>query len=230
PYAIAKISAIKLCRYYNEQYKTNFISVMPTNIYGKVDNFDLFSSHVIAALIRKFHLGKLLKENNWDLIREDLDKIPIESVSGMSAKEKILKILKKYGITKDYIEIWGSGEVYREFLYVDDLARASLFLMEKIDAEQLKKYCADYFVNIGTGKDIKIKDLAKIIKKIVGFDGKITYSRFRPEGVKRKLLDKNFWILGKIKRLGWVAKVNLEEGIKKTYNWYLSNLNVKKKK
>jgi GDP-L-fucose synthase len=172
PYAIAKIAAIKLCRYYNEQYGTNFLSVMPTNLYGPNDNFDLETSHVLPALIRKFHEAK-------------------ESSSSSVA-------------------LWGTGEPFREFLYVDDLADACLLLMNGYRFESIGE-----FINIGSGCDIKIKDLADLIKKIVGFEGAIQYDNSRPDGTPKKLLD-----ISKLKSLGWTAKTTLEQGIGKTYEWY----------
>ncbi|MCX7738952.1 MAG: GDP-L-fucose synthase [Hydrogenothermaceae bacterium] len=215
PYAVAKIAAIKLCRYYNEQYGTNFISVMPTNLYGPNDNFDLFTSHVLPALIRKFHLGKALMEKDWGTIRKDLTKFSIESVDGSAGEIEILKILQKYGIFPDYVEIWGSGEVYREFLHVDDLADACVFLMENIDAQQMKSCCPDYFVNVGTGKDIKIKDLAIMIKDIVGYKGEIKHDLSKPDGTPRKLLD-----VKTLLQFNWRHSIPLEKGIKDVYDWY----------
>jgi len=222
PYAIAKIAAIKLCRYYNEQYGTNFISVMPTNLYGPNDNFNLETAHVIPALIRKFHLAKLLRNKDFDLIKKDLKKYPI----GFGLDEKInyndfnsiKKTLKQVGITEDYVEIWGSGEVYREFLYVDDMADGCVFLMENVNADQLKIVVSDYFVNLGTGEDIKIKDLALIIKNIVGFEGDIKYDISKPDGTKKKLL----YIL-KLKGLGWQPKIRLDDGIINAYNSYFNS-------
>lgn len=215
PYAIAKISAIKLCRYFNEQYGTNFISVMPTNLYGPFDNFDLFTSHVLPALIRKFYLAHCLEENDWDSVVADLNRRPIEGVNGEYSREHILEILQKYGITKESVKLWGTGNVFREFLHVDDLAEACVFLMENIDAEEMKSLSPDYFVNIGTGEDLKINELALIIKKIVGFRGEIIYDTSKPDGTPRKLLD-----VSKINQLGWKYKISLEEGIKDTYEWY----------
>lgn len=220
PYAIAKISAIKLCRYYNEQYGTNFISVMPTNLYGPNDNFDLFTSHVLPAFIRKFHLAKLLRAQDMEGIRKDFDKNPVEGVDGKADEKSILRVLSKYGIKSDSVTIWGTGEVYREFLYVDDLADACVYLMERVDAEDMKRLSPDYFVNIGTGEDLKVKDLAYLVKKIVGFDGEILHDLSKPDGTPRKLLD-----VTKIKELGWEPKVSLEEGIRRTYKWYLGFLN-----
>lgn len=226
-YAIAKISAIKLCRYYNEQYGTNFISVMPTNQYGPNDNFNLEASHVLPALIRKIHLAKCLENSDWDSIRKDLDKNPIKNINGKSSKDEILKVLEKYGIKKvqpsamghelsasTIVELWGSGSPYREFLYVDDTAEACVFLMQNYDAKDIGE-----FVNIGTGKDIQIKELALLIKEIVGFKGEMKWDTSKPDGTPKKLLD-----VEKINKLGWEAKTGLEEGIKLSYNDYLNQI------
>ncbi len=217
PYAIAKIAALKLCRYFNEQYGTNFISVMPTNLYGPGDNFDLLSSHVLPALIRKFHFAKCLENDDWEAIRLDLNFNPLDKIDGTASEDVILKSLEKHGIKKGTVTIWGSGEVYREFLYVDDLAEACKFLMENVEAENMREISPDYFVNVGTGEDLKIKDLALLVKNIVGFKGEIAYDTSKPDGTPRKLLDVN-----KINRLGWKHKTKLEDGIKKTYEWYLN--------
>jgi GDP-L-fucose synthase len=230
-YAIAKISAIKLVRYYNQQYGTNFISVMPTNLYGPNDNFNLETSHVLPALIRKFHLAKLLEQGNIEGIKKDFRKYPIgfglDKEINFNDNDSILKVLSKLGIvslaSKVSLTIWGSGEVYREFLYVDDLADACVYLMENIDAPDMAKLCNDYFVNVGTGKDIKIKDLVILIKDIVGFKGEITHDLTKPDGTPRKLLD-----VSKINQLGWKAKTRLEEGILKTYEEYIRKLESEK--
>lgn len=253
PYAIAKISAIKLCRYYNEQYKTNFITIMPTNLYGPNDNFDLETSHVLAALIRKFHLGKCLQNNDFDAIRKDLKKYPIQSydVTKLS-NEEVVNLLAEVGIKTQYlvpdtllftvVMLWGSGNPYREFLFVDDLADCCIFLMENYDASSLSSLLCDPssmchttdamrsepsalpdrldFINIGTGKDIKIQALAEIVKEIVGFEGEIQWDTTKPDGTPKKLLD-----IYRIKSLGWNPKVSLEDGIKKTYSWYLKSVN-----
>ncbi len=222
PYAVAKIAAIKLCRYYNEQYGTNYISLMPTNLHGPRDNFDLFSSHVLSAFIRKFHLARSLEEYNWKAIREDLNKRPIEEIDGSATNEEILKILDKYGVayssSRVSVTIWGSGEVYREFLHVDDLADACVFIMENIGADEIKNLSSDFFVNVGAGNDIKIKELAKLVKNIIGFNGDISYDLSKPDGTPRKLLD-----ISKIKALGWQSKIGLKEGINKTYKWYVGH-------
>jgi len=219
PYAIAKITAIKLVRYYNEQYGTNFISVMPTNLYGPNDNFNLETAHVLPALLRKFHLAKLLRGRDFDRIRDDVKKYPVgfglDQRINLESEDSIREILKQVGVTEDYVEIWGSGEVYREFLYVDDMADGCVFLMENINAEDMKKISPDYFVNLGAGEDIKLKDLALLIKNIVGFEGEIKYDLSKPDGTPRKLLD-----VSRMKSLGWKPKISLEEGIKGTYEWY----------
>ena len=214
PYAIAKISALKLCRYYNEQYRTNYISVMPTNLYGYNDNFNLETAHVFPALIRKFHLAKLLRNNDINGLMADLRRY---SLGFKFNKEKILEnygaikmSLKKLGINKDYVTLWGKGEVYREFLHVDDLADAGLYLMRNYNFKDIGE-----IINIGTGKDIKIKELAGLVKEVVGFEGEIRYDFSKPDGTPRKLLD-----VSKAKNLGWEAKISLRDGIEKTYDWY----------
>ncbi|QCT93950.1 GDP-L-fucose synthase [Caminibacter mediatlanticus TB-2] len=233
PYAIAKIAGIKMCESFNLQYGTNFISVMPTNLYGENDNFDLEKSHVLPALIRKIHLGKALEENNWNEIRRDLDKNPIEGIDGRASKEEILTILKKYGILEGKIEIWGSGKPKREFLYSDDMADACVFLMENVDCKDLInikdkennscdvisnsfKEIRNTHINIGTGKDISIKDLAYLIKDIIGYKGEFYFNTSKPDGTMRKVTD-----VSKLHSLGWRHKVELENGIKKIYEWYL---------
>ena len=239
PYAIAKIAGIKMCESYNLQYGTNFISVMPTNLYGYYDNFDLEKSHVLPALIRKMHLGKALEEDNWEEIRKDLNKNPIENVNGNNSKEQILKILEKYGVIKKegrvQVEIWGSGKPMREFLWSDDMADACVYLMENIDFVDIVRQMypeidkdklrlsytnieiRNTHINIGTGKDISIKELAYLIKNIVGFKGFLFFNTSKPDGTLRKVTD-----VSKLHSLGWKHKVELEDGIKNLYNWYLN--------
>ena len=243
PYAIAKIAGIKMCESYNIQYGTNFISVMPTNLYGPNDNFDLETSHVLPALIRKIHLGKCLEENNWEAIKNDLNKNPIENITGSHKKEEILNILEKYGIKqfkiqnskfKISIEIWGSGNPRREFLYSEDMADACIYLMEQINFEEiinqnnsklniknstLRNEVRNTHINIGTGKDISIKELAELIKKIIGFNGKLVFNTQKPDGTMVKLTDPT-----KLHSLGWKHKVELEEGIRTMYEWYLKEI------
>ena len=284
PYAVAKIAAIKLCRYYNEQYGTNFISVMPTNLYGSNDNFNLDTSHVLPALIRKMHLGKCIQNGDFESVRKDLKKYPLydnesaqlgtkpgeavfESQSktsppyeggdkgevatsvGQRTNSDIINLISNFGIKtvfannasyssenesqithygsrvadngsrltnhgcrKVTVEVWGSGEPLREFLSVDDLADACVFLINRYNYNDIGE-----FINIGTGEDIKIKDLVKSIKEIVGFEGEVDYDRTKPDGTPRKLLE-----VSKIKALGWKPTIGLEEGIQKTYEWYIS--------
>lgn len=216
PYAIAKIAAIKLCRYYNEQYDTNFISVMPSNLYGPHDNFNFETAHVLPALIRKFHLAKLFQNNDFHGIKNDFKKFPVgfglDNHIIIDEKESVINALSKLGITKEYVVLWGAGEPYREFLYIDDLANACIFLMENYDYKNIGE-----FINIGTGEDIKIKDLAILIKEIIGYGGDIKHDTSRPDGTPRKLLD-----ISKIKSLGWEPTTSLKTGIKMAYDWYLS--------
>lgn len=169
-YAIAKIAGLKLCQYYKKQYGANFISCMPTNLYGPYDNFDLETSHVIPALVRKFHEAKVLN--------------------------------------KPEVEVWGTGKVLREFLYVDDLADACVFLMNYYDG--------DMWINVGSGEEVSIEELANIIKEVTGYEGKIVFNPKMPDGTPRKLLD-----CSRLKELGWLPKTNLREGLRMTYDWYL---------
>jgi GDP-L-fucose synthase len=231
PYAIAKIAGIKMCESYNIQYGTNFISVMPTNLYGPNDNFNLETSHVLPALIRKIHLGKCLEENNLDDIRKDLNKRPIEGVSGKESEEIILEILAKYGITilqpktKDQrpitsVEIWGTGKPMREFLWSEEMADACVFIMENVDFVGLisqQPEIRNTHINIGTGKEVSIKQLAELIKEKVGFEGDLYFNKEMPDGTMRKLTD-----VSKLHSLGWEHHVKIEEGIQKIYNWYKS--------
>ena len=265
PYAIAKIAGIKMCESYNIQYGTNFISVMPTNLYGPNDNFDLETSHVLPALIRKIHLGKCLesvkweelsvkKDENWELIKQDLNKNPIKCVkcyelgakkedkiiTGKSSKQEILDVLEEYGIrlhntefvtpntnlNKVQIEIWGTGNPRREFLYSEDMADACVFLLKNIDFKDIlnteclthtaKNEVRNTHINIGTGKDISIKELAELIKNIIGFKGELYFNTEKPDGTMKKLTD-----VSKLNSLGWKYKMDLESGIKEMYKWYL---------
>ncbi len=218
PYAVAKISAIKLCRYYNEQYGTNFISVMPANLYGPGDNFNLETSHLLASLIRKFNLAKLLNEHEHETVKKDLIKNPmgfgLEEKINLDNNQSVTSELEKSGITKEKVVLWGSGEPFREFLYVDDLAEACVFLMRKYDYNDIGE-----FINIGTGRDLKIKELAEIVKNIIGFSGRIEWDRSKPDGTPRKLLD-----VSRLKKLGYMHGKDLASGVEETYNWYLDNL------
>lgn len=223
PYALAKIAAIKLCRYYNEQYHTNFISVMPTNLYGDGDNFNLETAHVLPALLRKFHLAKLLQEKRFDEIRSDVVTYKLgfglDNNMAFDNEASVEDILAKLGISQNAVRLWGTGTPRREFLHVDDLAMAVLFLMEMYDAGAIEE-----IINIGCGIDITVDELAKMIKKIVGFNGDIIYDSSKPDGVSQKLLD-----ISRLTNLGWQAKISLITGIHDSYLWYCKNINLKNK-
>jgi GDP-L-fucose synthase len=217
PYAIAKIAGIKMCEAYHSQYGCNFISIMPTNLYGQNDNYDLEKSHVLPALIRKMLLGKYLINNQIDEIRLDLDKMPVEGVSGKNSVEEILAVLKKYGIVeldgKVSVTLWGTGSPLREFLHVDDMADASVFLLMNYDApDTLPSH-----VNAGYGEDLSIKEIAGIVQNITGFSGEIIWDISKPDGTPRKLMDSS-----KLYGLGWKPAVTLEEGIKRVVNNYIN--------
>jgi GDP-L-fucose synthase len=230
PYAIAKIAGIKMCESYNLQYGTNFISVMPTNLYGPNDNFDLEKSHVLPALIRKIHLAKLLNEKRYDEVIKDLNVSTIEE-----AKE----YLAKFGLDENQVEIWGTGKPRREFLYSEDMADACVFLLESRDfkdviVNEVKQSSNDTctpnsvktneirntHINIGTGIDISIKDLAELIQSIIGFKGSLVFNTDKPDGTMLKLTDPS-----KLHSLGWKHKIKLEDGIRTMYEWYLGKVN-----
>ena len=205
PYAIAKIAGIKLCDAYRSQYGCNFISVMPTNLYGPNDNYDLEKSHVLPALIRKMQLGKWLQENDWASIKANFNAIPIEGVNGDASEKEMLEKLEKYGIQRSssgdvQVELWGTGAPLREFLHVDDLADACVYLM--------KNYNESGLVNIGCGEDLTIKALAEMVKDIVGYSGAIVWNSTKPDGTPRKLMS-----VEKLKSFGWTARIGLREGI-----------------
>jgi len=236
PYAIAKIAGLKMCESYNLQYGTNFIAVMPTNLYGPNDNFDLEKSHVLPALIRKIHLGRCLENNDWKALREDLNKRPVEGVSGSSDEQEILTTLNKYGIRKSdvasnktfEVEIWGSGRPMREFLWSEDMADACVYLMENINFQDIigihagkgndqekPKEIKNTHLNIGTGLEISIRDLAYLIREKVGFQGELVFNTSKPDGTMRKLTDPS-----KLHALGWHHTVDINNGIDRLYKWY----------
>jgi len=214
PYAIAKISGIKMCESYNLQYGTNFISVMPTNLYGPNDNFDLEKSHVLPALIRKIYLAKLLNEKKYDEVINDLN---------VKTLDEAKIYLENFGINENQVEIWGSGKPRREFLYSEDMADACIFLLENRDFKDTytsnDKKIINTHINIGTGVDISIRDLANLIKKVVGFDGKFYFNDTKPDGTMVKLTNPS-----KLHDLGWKHKVELEEGVENMYQWYRNNI------
>lgn len=209
-YAIAKIAAIKMCRYFNQQYSTNFISVMPTNQYGIGDNFNMETAHLLPMLLRRFHLAKLLKAGDFEAIKKDFNKFKL----GWDLDKKDLSIeetLAQIGAFSDKVVVWGDGSVYRELMHSDDLADACFYLMQNKNYGEIGE-----FVNITDGSDIKLKNLFEIVRDVVGFDGQIVYDKTKPNGTPRKLMDAT-----KIKSLGWSPKIELQDGIKKAYQWYL---------
>jgi GDP-L-fucose synthase len=224
PYAIAKIAGLKMCESYNIQYGTNFIAVMPTNLYGPNDNFNLETSHVLPAILRKIHLGKCIENDAWDLIRADLDTRPIEGINGNASEEDILRVLEKYGVrklgTKVQVELWGSGTPMREFLWSQEMGDATVFVMESVNFLDLSNVIKDKevkntHINIGTGAEISIKDVAILVKNIVGFSGDLWFNIEKPDGTMRKLLD-----VSKLNSLGWQHKVDIETGLNMMYTWY----------
>ena len=218
PYAIAKIAGIKLCESFNIQYDTNFISVMPTNLYGPNDNFDLEKSHVLPAMIRKIFLSKCLMDNNIDLLRKDFDKRPVEGINGEHSLEEIKAILSKYGVFENRVELWGTGKPMREFLWSEDMADACIYVMQNVDFKDLikdKKEIRNTHINIGTGSDISIKDLSSLIARIIDYKGNISFDSSKPDGTMKKLTDPS-----KLNGLGWKHQVEIKEGVERVFEWY----------
>ena len=210
PYAIAKIAGIKMCESYNIQYNTNFISVMPTNLYGPNDNFDLEKSHVLPALIRKIHLAKLLSEHKEEEVIKNLKVTSIEEAKSY---------LSDFGVNEEVVEIWGSGKPKREFLWSEDMADACVHIMGKVNFSDVKNTNSSEIknthINIGTGKEVSIKELAELIKLKIGFTGKLNFNTSKPDGTMRKVTD-----VKKLHQLGWKHTIELEEGIDRMYEWY----------
>ena len=224
PYAIAKIAGLKMCESFNIQYGTNFIAVMPTNLYGPNDNFDLERSHVLPAMIRKTYLAKNLQQENWKAVREDLNKRPVEGLDGKASDKEITTMLAKYGITKGQLELWGTGAPMREFLWSEEMADATVFIMENVNFEDLikdKNEIRNCHINIGTGKEISIKDLSYLVSKTVGYQGKIRFDSTKPDGTMRKLID-----VSKLNALGWKHQIEIEEGVKRLFEWYVAGLSL----
>ncbi|MBK5719404.1 GDP-L-fucose synthase [Dysgonomonas sp. Marseille-P4677] len=225
PYAIAKIAGLKMCESYNIQYGTDFIAVMPTNLYGPNDNFNLETSHVLPAMLRKIYLGKCLETGAWDIIRKDLNFRPIEGITGDSEEKHILDIIAKYGVRRKedgevQVELWGSGRPMREFLWSDEMADATVFVMESVNFLNLTdviegREIRNTHINIGTGEEISIKDVATLIKEMVGFNGELWFNINKPDGTMRKLSD-----VSKLNSLGWKHQVNIQDGLSRMYLWY----------
>lgn len=263
-YAIAKIAGLKMCESYNLQYGTNYIAVMPTNLYGPNDNFHLENSHVMPAMMRKIYLAKLIHDNDWEAIRSDMNKRPINppaklrevvgegNVSGEDAKERILKALAFYGIENNKVTLWGDGSPLREFLWSEDMADASVHVLLNVDFKDIigiEKYSSVFYgvnangvvdrnnsegrggaipslgeirnchINVGTGKELTIKELADMIVQAVGFEGEIVWDASKPNGTPRKLID-----VTKLHSLGWTHKVEIQDGVQKLYDWYQNSL------
>lgn len=264
-YAIAKIAGLKMCESYNLQYGTNFIAVMPTNLYGPNDNFHLENSHVMPAMMRKIYLAKLLHDNNWNAIRTDMNKRPINpdaklqaiigkgNVDGASPTQRIKQALEFYGISNNKVNLWGTGKPLREFLWSEDMADASVHVLLNVDFKDIigiEKYSSVFYgakadgaidrnnsegrggaipslgeirnchINVGTGKELTIKELSQLVAQAVGFTGSIDFDASKPDGTMRKLID-----VTKLHSLGWTHKVEIEDGVKKLFNWYQASLN-----
>lgn len=252
-YAIAKIAGLKMCESYNLQYGTNYIAVMPTNLYGPNDNFHLENSHVMPAMMRKIYLAKLIHDDNWQAIKTDMNKRPVEGITGESSKEEIINVLAKYGIENNKVTLWGTGSPLREFLWSEDMADASVHVLLNVDFKDIigiEKYSSVMFgakadglvdrnhsagrggaipalgeirnchINVGTGKELTIKELSQLVVKAVDFKGVIEFDSNKPDGTPRKLID-----VSKLHSLGWKHKIEIEEGVQKLFEWYKSSLN-----
>lgn len=252
PYALAKIAGLKMCESFNLQYGTNYIAVMPTNLYGPNDNFDLVSSHVLPAMIRKLHLARLRMEGDREGIRRDLDRRPVGDVDGKAADEAIDAMLDKYGILNGSLNLWGSGRPIREFLWSEDMADASVHVLLNVDFKDIigiEKYSSVFYgakvdgavdrnnsegrggaipalgeirnchINVGTGKELTIRELSELVVKTVGFEGTVEFDASKPDGTMRKLID-----VEKLHSLGWTHKVEIEDGVRKLYDWYQDSL------
>ena len=251
-YAIAKIAGLKMCESYNLQYGTNYIAVMPTNLYGPNDNFHLENSHVMPAMMRKIYLAKLIHDENWEAIRVDMNKRPVESVTGANSNEEILQVLVKYGISNNKVVLWGTGKPLREFLWSEDMADASVHVLLNVnfsDVIGIEKYSSVFYgtkadgavdrnnsegrggaipslgeirnchINVGTGKELTIRELSQLVVKAVGFEGEVEFDASKPDGTPRKLID-----VSKLHSLGWTHKVEIEEGVRRLFEWYQDSL------
>lgn len=223
PYAIAKIAGLKMCESFDIQYDCDYVAVMPTNLYGPNDNFHLEHSHVLPAMIRKVHLAKCLMEDDWTALRHDLDARPVEGIDGSSDKGYIIDELGKFGITKGFVTLWGTGSPLREFLWSEDMADASVYVLLNVSFKDLypadAKEIRNCHINVGTGKEVSIRKLAELVIKTVGFKGELRWDSSKPDGTPRKLTD-----VTKLHSLGWHHKVEIDEGVGMLYRWYVTSL------
>ena len=221
PYAIAKIAGLKMCESFNLQYGTDYIAVMPTNLYGPRDNFHLERSHVLPAMVRKMHLSHLLREGDFAGIRADLARRPVEGVDGAASERAIIEVLAKYGITPSQLTLWGTGAPLREFLWSEDMADACVYCLENISFSDLRgtgPEVRNCHINIGTGKELTIRELAELVRQTVGYSGEIRWDRSKPDGTMRKLTDPS-----KLHSLGWHHRMEIEDGVPALYRWYRGN-------
>ena len=231
PYAIAKIAGLKMCESFNIQYGTNYIAVMPTNLYGPNDNFHLENSHVLPAMIRKIHLAKCLNEGNWEAVRKDIGLRPVSMqkdgekviVNAESSEEMILNVLAHYGITPEAVTLWGTGKPMREFLWSEEMADASVHVLLNVNFKDTypegSKEIRNCHINVGTGKEISIREVAERIMTEIGFKGELRWDASKPDGTLRKLTD-----VSKLHDLGWHHQVEIDEGIHRLYEWYLQGI------
>ena len=233
PYAIAKIAGLKMCESFNIQYGTNYIAVMPTNLYGPNDNFHLENSHVLPAMIRKIHLAKCLNEGDWEAVRKDIDLRPVTlregdhvvRIDGQSSEADILRVLLHYGIEPNAVTLWGTGRPMREFLWSEEMADASVHVLLNVDFKDTYDTSVknadgiteirNCHINVGTGKEISIREVAELIQKEIGFRGEIRWDASKPDGTLKKLTD-----VKKLHSLGWHHKIEIDEGIHRLYEWY----------
>lgn len=251
-YAIAKIAGLKMCESYNLQYGTNYIAVMPTNLYGPNDNFHLENSHVMPAMMRKIYLAKLIHEGDWEKICRDMNVRPVLGANGEASRESILEILAKYGIYDNKVVLWGTGAPLREFLWSEDMADASVHVLLNVDFKDIigiERYSSVHYgaavdgkvdrnhstgrggaipslgeirnchINVGTGKELTIRELSELVVKAVGFEGTIEFDATKPDGTMRKLID-----VSKLHSLGWTHKVEIEQGVSMLFEWYRKSL------
>ena len=233
PYAIAKIAGLKMCESFNIQYGTNYIAVMPTNLYGPNDNFHLENSHVLPAMIRKIHLAKCLNEGDWEAVRKDIDLRPVTlregdhvvRIDGQNSEADILRVLLHYGIEPNAVTLWGTGRPMREFLWSEEMADASVHVLLNVDFKDTYDTSVknadgiteirNCHINVGTGKEISIREVAELIQKEIGFRGEIRWDASKPDGTLKKLTD-----VKKLHNLGWHHKIEIDEGIHRLYEWY----------